>query len=91
MIEPLTPAEFETLAAYARLGRSRAVAAERGTSWRAVRRALMSAYDKIGVHGAVQAFWALGWLRVPNHMEPPGSTPSPAQDGGGADVPRAAP
>jgi len=61
----LSPAEYRTLAAYARLGDRQAVSTDLGLSYATVRGYLAAAYAKLGVNGAIDAFRALGWLTPP--------------------------
>jgi hypothetical protein len=58
----ITPHQTKVLDAYRRLGDWAAVAADLHVPPSNVRRNAGKAYERLGVHGAVQAFRALGWL-----------------------------
>jgi DNA-binding NarL/FixJ family response regulator len=63
-INPLTPAETEVLRDYVRLGSYKDIAQERGTALHTIRCQIHNAYQKLGVESGIEAFVALGWLRV---------------------------
>jgi DNA-binding CsgD family transcriptional regulator len=69
--DPLTTREFEVMVRYARLGVMKLVAAEMGIKTRTVHTFLTTVYRKLDVTGlgAVAAFHALGWLRIPGDAE----------------------
>jgi DNA-binding CsgD family transcriptional regulator len=61
----LTEREVEVLSAYARHGTQRPIATDLGIKVQTVKNLLFSAYTKLGVTGAIHAFHAMGWLRLP--------------------------
>lgn len=62
---PLSAPELTALRAYARTGSTKEAAAEIGVPRSTLSNRLGWAYAKLGVFGAINAFRALGWLRVP--------------------------
>jgi len=65
---PLSERELAVLAAYARTGDVRAAAAALGVPYTTARNRLGWLYAKLGTYGAINAFRALGWLRVPEDV-----------------------
>jgi len=61
----MTPREREALMEYARTGDVRQAAYRLGISHHWMRTLLWSAYQKLGVTGAISAFRELGWLALP--------------------------
>ena len=61
----LAPREVVVLSVYAQTGDYREVAVAMGISRTTVGHLLGLAYRKLGVSSAIDAFRALGWLRVP--------------------------
>lgn len=62
---PLTPREWEVLAALANATGNQATADELGISLQTVKNIAHAAYTKLGVTSLIQACRLLGWLRVP--------------------------
>jgi hypothetical protein len=67
---PLSPNELAALRAYALRGGVKEAAAELGIGESLAKNRLGWAYAKLGVYGAINAFRALGWLRVPDREAP---------------------
>jgi DNA-binding CsgD family transcriptional regulator len=61
----LTARQFECLRLYALQDSQREVARELGLSPITVKKHVNAAYAVLGVSNAIEAFRALGWLRVP--------------------------
>jgi hypothetical protein len=66
----LTPYERAALIAYARRGIGQDAADDLGVELGAFQHCLERGYAKLGVRSAIDAFRALGWLRVPNDGPP---------------------
>jgi DNA-binding CsgD family transcriptional regulator len=66
---PLTVREAQLLACYGRTGHHQGVADELGISLSTVKNHLSAIYRKLGASGAIEAFTALGWLRLPGDDE----------------------
>lgn len=66
---PLAPQEMTTLRTYATHGNQKIVAAEMEVSIQTVKNNLSSAYRRLDVTGAVEAFTRMGWLRIPTDEE----------------------
>lgn len=64
--EPLTPAQLQALRAYAETGLVKAAAYQMQVREQTMKNHLSNAYLRLGVDGALQAFRALGWLRIPD-------------------------
>jgi DNA-binding CsgD family transcriptional regulator len=62
---PLSPRQLAVLAAFARTGDQRQTAVALGISRHTARHLLQEAYAKLGVCSCIDAFRAMGWLRVP--------------------------
>lgn len=58
------------LRTYARLGSHKEVAYETEVSIQTVKNHLTTSYRKLNVSGALQAFTAMGWLRLPDDDDP---------------------
>jgi len=61
----LRPSAERALLAYARTGDRRSAAASLGLSLGVFNNALSKAFEQLGVTTAIDAFRAIGWLRVP--------------------------
>lgn len=61
----LSPGQLAALAAYARVGDQRQAADSLGVTLRTFKERLTNAYCVLGVQSNIDAFRALGWLRVP--------------------------
>jgi DNA-binding CsgD family transcriptional regulator len=61
----LSPRELEALTAYARTGHQQQAAHLLGISIETLKNYLTRAYAKLDADGALNAFRAMGWLRVP--------------------------
>ena len=58
----LAPSERAALRAYARTGDQRRAADDRGVSYQTLKNECCTAYRKLGVTNAIDAFRKLGWL-----------------------------
>lgn len=76
MTEPLTTAELRALHALARYETATEAAKAAGLSPQTLRNEAYMAYKKLGVHGRVEAFRKVGWLRPPRFM-PSATDPDP--------------
>lgn len=61
----LSPRQLECLTAYARHGDRRQAAASIGISFKTMNIHLEKAYAFLGVQTSIDAFRAVGWLKVP--------------------------
>jgi DNA-binding CsgD family transcriptional regulator len=60
--------EREVLAAIAYCGDQRRAAIRLGIADQTVKNHLTNIYRRLGVHGIIDALYAVGWLRVPNDL-----------------------
>ena len=67
-MEPLTTAELRALHALARYETATEAAKAAGLSPQTLRNQAAMAFKKLGVHGRVEAFRKIGWLRPPRFM-----------------------
>lgn len=67
-MEPLTTAELRALHALARYETATEAARAAGLSPQTLRNQAAMAFKKLGVHGRVEAFRKIGWLRPPRFM-----------------------
>jgi DNA-binding CsgD family transcriptional regulator len=69
----LSKREREVIAAIAYCGDQKRAAIRLGIADQTVKNHLTTAYRRLGVHGIIDALYALGWLRVPNDLRALGS------------------
>ncbi len=81
----LSKREREVIAAIAYCGDQKRAAIRLGIADQTVKNHLTTAYRRLGVHGIIDALYALGWLRVPNDLRVLGSDlPTEVLTDGGA-------
>ena len=68
----LTAREYAALIAYARTGDARQAAHQMRQAYQHTKNLLSSAYQKLGVTGAISAYRELGWLVFPFGMRATG-------------------
>ncbi len=73
----LTRREREVLAAVAYCGDQRRAAIRLGIADQTIKNHLTTVYRRLGVHGIIDALYAVGWLRVPNDLRVLGAEPVP--------------
>lgn len=64
---PLLPRQFEALRTYAESGDQRRAAQRMGIAYETHKNYMTAAYERLGVHSAIDAFRVMGWLRIPEH------------------------
>lgn len=65
----ITPMEMDVLRTYARIGNQKEAATELGMTLQTVKNHCMSAYRKLDVTSAIEAFTVMGWLTIPSDEE----------------------
>ncbi len=69
----LSVREREVLAAIAFCGDQKRAAIRLGIADQTIKNHLTTVYRRLGVHGIIDALYAVGWLRVPNDLRVLGS------------------